>query len=476
MVKKLRKGNIAMKEETRIPRNDEEIRQLKEIIENERGSYTLLNRARILIALMEQKKDAEIADEIGVTTSTVKNVRKAYLEKGYDGIFRKERKKTPPVSYSATFRCQLSTAVSHSVVGIYLDSLEAAFIIQKDFGFSAAGSGVGSVLVRGKDALKTAENLAQDGTLSMQDAVRIAYLNSYKKSSFGSGLYNFYMNFYENTRLPYVQYDFVYFEENKYGSAWTIFSRNVSRNVRCVEMGSKKEWIRELKNAFSALNAEDSSANDRERILDQIQLFFGIHDEDALPFMWLQDKLELYRGAISSEIHAEDSGVAELPDSYTAILGKEELECGKKTGGIIASWAVMISRDKGSYGVRAKKILCPVPLRSRQVYIRTIEDIEKLDLVRVKMLEEWPLALEMKLAELLTESVTQGMGTAFEDKGEETSVFSRGIPLKEIAPKTDGTAVLYESFRLYRVQDQLLYAVIFKKTISISLLSNTSHV
>ena len=67
--------------------NEEEIRKLNEIIANKDNTNTLRNRAAILIDLMEKKTVSEIVSSRFVSAPTVKNVRKAYLEKGLvDGI------------------------------------------------------------------------------------------------------------------------------------------------------------------------------------------------------------------------------------------------------------------------------------------------------------------------------------------------------------------------------------------------------
>lgn len=56
--------------------------QLREMTRKGRHDSRVLNRARVLLMAHEGKRDSDIAGAVGVTTVTVANVRRRYVEGG----------------------------------------------------------------------------------------------------------------------------------------------------------------------------------------------------------------------------------------------------------------------------------------------------------------------------------------------------------------------------------------------------------
>lgn len=76
---------------------DEERNRLSSLIKKGKHSARELNRAHILLLSEQQKEDEEIAQLVGVTGQTVRNIRKRFFQNGLgEAIKEKQRSGAPP--------------------------------------------------------------------------------------------------------------------------------------------------------------------------------------------------------------------------------------------------------------------------------------------------------------------------------------------------------------------------------------------
>lgn len=69
-----------------LPRDEEVIRQLKELQKNPRSTERFLQRIRIILSLMDGKSDLETAHAVMCERGTVTNVREKFQEGGIEAI------------------------------------------------------------------------------------------------------------------------------------------------------------------------------------------------------------------------------------------------------------------------------------------------------------------------------------------------------------------------------------------------------
>ncbi|MBQ7486274.1 MAG: helix-turn-helix domain-containing protein [Clostridia bacterium] len=412
--------------------SEDEIRQLEKMAEDEDSAPTLRTRAEILIALTSQKSDADIAREIGVTPPTVKRVRKAYLEKGLSGILRKERDKTQPVSYKSVYRCPLGITGSSQVVGICLDSDAAAIIIEKSSFFTNRGTGIGSVEVKGKAAVGRANELADNGTLTMSDAIRVAMNNGYNRPA-SLSLFDFYSAFKDGYMLPVAQYEIIYFTEESFLVSIALIAGH-ERNVRLINMDSRQAWMRAIKPFFTGMD----DANAGEKILRQISGFFNNHQSIALPFWWFQDKPETGRQCIVSEVQTEKVGVSKLPDHFVLRFPLDEVLQGESDNARIVMWGILVDKTDGKYSVRSTKSICSLQFPDPAIKVKAMPDFQRLISEYDREGIKWTGVFEQKLSELFSDALQKGMTTSFEDEAMFDRHVDMNCDISSFRERTDG--------------------------------------
>jgi transposase len=81
----------------RVQLSAEEQRTLRAMLRRGRHSSRVLNRARVLLMAHEGKWDKEVAAAVGVTVTTVANIRRRYVEGGLEAaLYDRPHRRRPP--------------------------------------------------------------------------------------------------------------------------------------------------------------------------------------------------------------------------------------------------------------------------------------------------------------------------------------------------------------------------------------------
>ncbi|MEM2567082.1 MAG: helix-turn-helix domain-containing protein [Candidatus Bathyarchaeia archaeon] len=76
---------------------EEEQQMLKEILRKGTHNSRVLNRARVLLLAHENRYDEEVARIVGVTTTTVANIRRRYVQEGLEAaLYDRPHPRRPP--------------------------------------------------------------------------------------------------------------------------------------------------------------------------------------------------------------------------------------------------------------------------------------------------------------------------------------------------------------------------------------------
>ena len=90
----------------KVELNEEEKKQLKQIVSKGKAPAKKIIRSNILLATNDKREPKitmrEVAEIYGVSTTTVNEVRKSYAERGIEGTINRKKRDTPPVAAKIT--------------------------------------------------------------------------------------------------------------------------------------------------------------------------------------------------------------------------------------------------------------------------------------------------------------------------------------------------------------------------------------
>jgi len=85
---------------------------LERLLHKGKHSSRKLNRARILLLCHQQKEDKEVAQLVGVRVQTVYNIRKRFVNEGFDAALHEKARRGAPIklndkaeAYAIAFAC-----------------------------------------------------------------------------------------------------------------------------------------------------------------------------------------------------------------------------------------------------------------------------------------------------------------------------------------------------------------------------------